>query len=993
MSNEVPLLRGASSQKELESDARHRQDKCMVCDATPEYEVLWAEGMARAWFCEKHLIEWVRKQGEECLKNGFSNLNCGIDAIKEVDGKEVGKLWKDNRNPNILNPILMRVRPKVNQKLLNKKKKKELEEESKAVRTKPIGLEDAEDLAPVNPSDNRDGKEITLEEVLPFFKSFYKAKPYVSLVGGLANNGKTKGDIDVFIRNNKEDVATEFRIYRMFPDELRNRIHILYPTDDNPGVYTNYIDLFDLKLEGRNVKHVELMSAIDERKGIKLFTFTKLLKPAHGRFKGELYSIDSLIELVDRKPEWYEKGIYVQKKFDGVHVRCDVQRNYESEYDVKIWTEEGNEITKRLPTLVAALGKASKGHAMALVGELEFWKDKTHQSRQKTTAIIHTKEVHPEEKRIVLNVFDMLFYNKEDIHKEPYTKRLALLKNRLRGLESIRVAQSSLVGNSKDLKTEVKKYAGLPGSEGAYLKRADFPYELDGKTMLNLKYKNTFSIDAEVQDVHEVKGGKSWNYRCSIKDVNGRDVAIGRTYNTGIKLEVGDIVKVEFVNLNKYFDTKQKKVWYNWWSPRVIMARADKKRPDNIDTADRLVKASRGEDKDRKTNIELDADEYMSPPDEDKTWLGMLHIHGRGKSVHGDLRFQVSKDWAIGWTLYIPKGLSKVPGSYTEFVELVKKEIMPVVKAKLDDPTQRFNCGKKKPEPAEWLDYKGMVDPGEIGATKNEPGFFYIADRFDVEFGAQKPHYHEYFCDGKLIKGRFCIRLLENKEEWKKTGEGLMTWMAVAAKDKTPYVISRRAVTKKWVPGFGHSALPKKMRTKVPEKYRYWRYKETSKQREVRDELVEELGKKLVKQDALGPAIYKVFRQTWKGPTVIREGASRTRYYFAICQDTKGSVKFALTTQNNPLENKELACVKFEHAAELCALKEKLTDVKPKTKLNETKDTPSKIELLETGRASILANTNFRRFRLKDGKLEGTWIAFQREEGSTIWTLKQANPE
>ena len=843
-----------------------------------------------------------------------------------------------------------------------------------------------EELAPVLPSGNKLGKEITLEEVLPFFKSFYKAKPYVSLVGGLANNGRTKGDIDVFIRSNVEDVATEFRIYRMFPEEYRRRIHILYPTEDNPGVYTNYIDLFDLKLEGRNMKHVELMSAIDERKGVTLFRFCKLLKPAHGRFKGELYSVDSLIELVDRKPDWYEKGIYVQKKFDGVHVRCDV-----SGKKVKIWTEEGNEITNKLPTLVAALGEASKGHKIALVGELEFWKDAKHQSRQGTTAIIHTKDTHPEEKNVRLNVFDILFYD-GDVHNEPYTKRLRYLE-KLLYTETVKIADWMLVKSSSRLRKSVKRYSSLPGSEGAYLKRADFMYELDGKTMLNLKYKNTFSIDAEVQDVHEVKGGKSWNYGCSIKDINGRDIYIGRTYNTGIKLKEGDIVKVEFVNLNKYFDTERKKVWYNWWSPRVIIAREDKKRPDNIDTADELVKASHGEDKNRRASIKLDADEYMTLPDEDKTWLGMLHIHGRGKSVHGDLRFQVSKDWAIGWTLYIPKGLSKVPESYTEFVGLVKKEVMPVVKAKLEDPTKRFNCGKKHPEPAEWLDYRGMVNPGEIGATKNEPGFFYIADRFNVEFGAQKSHYHEYFCDGTLFKGRFCVRLLENKKEWLKTGDGLMTWMAVATKDQRPYVISPRAVTKNWVPGFGHSALPKRIRSKVPEKYRYWNYKGEKKQCEIRDLLVEDLGKKLVGGDALGPAIYKVFRQTWKGPTVIREGPARTRYYFAICQETKGNVKFALATQNNPLENKELACIQYKEANALCALDKKVTEVAPGTKLNETKETPSKIEMLEHGSASILSNTNFRRFRLREGKLKGTWIAFQREEGSTIWTLKQASPE
>jgi hypothetical protein len=987
MSNEVQLLRGASSRKEIELDARHRHDKCMKCDATPEYEVLWAEGMGHAWFCKRHLKEWLKASVASCAKEGFSNKNCELNSIKKLDNKQASKKFGDNKNGNVLYSFLSKIpMPEVNKEA--KKEKEEAWHEQE-----PVGLRDAEELAPVNPSDKSEGEEITLERVLPYFKSFYKAKPYVSLVGGLANNGKTKGDIDIFIRNKTEDVATEFRIYRMFPEELRNRIHILYPTEDDLGVYTNYVDLFDLKLEGRNVKHVELMAAIDERKGIKLFTFSKLLKPEHGRYKGEIYTVENLIEILNLKPEWYEKGIYVQKKFDGVHVRCDVQRHYESGFNVRIWTEEGNEITDKLPTLRAALGTASKGHAMALVGELEFWKDKTHQSRQETTAIIHTKEVHPDEGKVVLNVFDMLFYNKEDLHREPYTKRLERLRKRLGPSESIQIAQTSLVGNANDLKKEVKRYAGLPGSEGAYLKRADFPYELDGKTQLNYKYKNTFSIDAEVQDVHVVKGGTSWNYGCSIKDTNGRDVAIGRTYNTGLKLKKGDIVKVEFVNLNKYFDIKQKKVWYNWWSPRVIPPKREKKYPDNTDTADRLVKASHGEDKDRRAKIGLDADEYMSPPDETRTWLGMLHIHGRGKSVHGDLRFEMSKSWAIGWTLYIPKGLSKVPGSYSEFVELVEKEIMPVVEAKLKDPTKRFNCSKKQPEPVEWLDYKGMVEPGGIGATKNEPGFFYIADRFDVEYGAQKPHYHEYFCNGKLISGRFCISLLENKKEWKRTDEGLMTWMAVAAKDKTPYVLSGRAMSKKWVPEFGHSALPQKMRTKVPEAYMYWKYRETSKQRAIRDELVRELGKKLMEQDAMGPAIYKVFRQTWKGPTVIREGPSTTRYYFAICQDTKGNAKFALATQNNPLENKELACVRYEHATELCELEAKVTDVKPGTKLNETKETPSKIELLERGKASILSRTNFRRFRLRDGKLEGTWIAFQREEGSTIWTLKLANPE
>jgi len=37
---------------------KKRRDQCMNCSAAPTVEVLWADGIARAWFCERHLEEW-----------------------------------------------------------------------------------------------------------------------------------------------------------------------------------------------------------------------------------------------------------------------------------------------------------------------------------------------------------------------------------------------------------------------------------------------------------------------------------------------------------------------------------------------------------------------------------------------------------------------------------------------------------------------------------------------------------------------------------------------------------------------------------------------------------------------------------------------------------------------------------------------------------------------------------------------------------------------
>jgi hypothetical protein len=243
------------------------------------------------------------------------------------------------------------------------------------------------------------------------------------------------------------------------------------------------------------------------------------------------------------------------------------------------------------------------------------------------------------------------------------------------------------------------------------------------------------------------------------------------------------------------------------------------------------------------------ANPYLIYPDESKKWKGMVHSHIRGKSVHLYFLLQISKDYMVSWTLYIPKGLSKDPETFAEAKALNEKEIMPIVRETMSNPLKKFNTGKKEPEPIEWATYEGTVKPGGVGATKHEHGHFIIIDSFDVQFGASKSYFHEYFCDGKIFNGRIVFRLLENKEEWKRTDEGVLTWFCFnALKSPTPYVISTRAVNKKWVPPYNNSALPRNIRSKIPERFQYWKIKDASRRREVRDELVNEIKKKLLKK-------------------------------------------------------------------------------------------------------------------------------------------------
>ena len=908
-------------------DAIYNKAKCMKCDKAPEYDILFADGNLRAWLCDDHCKELVKESSEK------------INAIRRIDNGRATSKFRENSNPNVLAEFI------------------------REARIIPTGIcsDNENDLAPVYPSGKEMGEKITLDEVLKHLKSFYRTKPYVSLIGGICNRGSTTGDLDVFIRSAHRDTATEFRIIRMFPKEYWHRFHFIYPSDQesHPGVFTNHMDIYDEKIEAIHSPEIVLMSAA---KKVELLKFTfPLIKPLTGRRKMEEYTIDNLISVVN--DYWdYSKKIASQRKLDGVHCRAD----HSKEGEVKIYTEEGNEITDKCPTIVSEFKEICKGHDVILTGELESWRGRTHEPRQLTAAIIHSKGIHEDEETLKLNIFDCLFYDL-DIHNEDYSVRLKSLV-KIKDSEHIVKAETKIVDNEKDLREAVKYFSSQEGSEGAYLKVFHgFPYLLTGETKENIKFKNCISWDVEIKRADKIKGANAWSYLCIIRDPEGNEVPVGKSYNTSIgrtetePLQEGDILKISFVNLNKYIDPETKKVWYNMWSPRPLLWREDKKTPDNTLTAEKLVVASTGSirgkpypkryedddngdhgcgkawevlfangmalqyfekeedadhfitsgkkdpswfdfnrkrhtwvkrklkvphhcwpvnkkpiewiasEKDSYNNIphspipsgaeltdgksEQDAiDPYLTYPDHDKTYKGMVHSHIRGRSVHLDMRLQISKDHMLGWTLYIPKGLSKDPETFAEAKALNEKEIMPIVRETMSDSTKKFNCGPKDElPPIEWGIYEGTVQPGDVGATKHEHGHFIIIDSFEVQFGAKKSYFHEYFCDGKIFNGRIIFRQLKNKKEWKRTDQGeVLTWFCFnALQTPTPYVLSTRAISKKWIPPYGASALPRNIRDKVPEKYRYWKKKDERIRLECRAELVEAIKKGLLKMDAI----------------------------------------------------------------------------------------------------------------------------------------------
>ena len=60
----------------------------MDCKKPPTKEVLWAEGMGHAWFCDACFNIWRAKHKDD------------INSIKAIKDGEAVKKFSDNHNPN-----------------------------------------------------------------------------------------------------------------------------------------------------------------------------------------------------------------------------------------------------------------------------------------------------------------------------------------------------------------------------------------------------------------------------------------------------------------------------------------------------------------------------------------------------------------------------------------------------------------------------------------------------------------------------------------------------------------------------------------------------------------------------------------------------------------------------------------------------------------------------------------------------------------------------
>jgi len=937
----------------------------------------------------------------------------------------------------------------------------------------PVELD--EKFAPVGSSGHVIGEEIVLEDVLKHFEDFRVSWPHVYLTGGIVNRGKTKGDIDILIKSIEKDpmnVPIMFRILRMLPPELANRVQFLFEDTTKshghvPGPYTNHIPLYGIQMQA-----LKPFKTVEMARGIVPMEFFTPLKPTIGYKAGFVFGWDALVEVVE--DDMYP--VVVQKKYDGARVQI-----HRKGKDVKIFSDDGHRIDHRMPTFVEEVQKSEWPEEFVIDAECEMWIRGKHQGREIVSGFLRKTDSlqKGEDSYLVPNVFDILYISgKGDLHDYSLDERMKHLDKLPIKQSTDRVPRTGEFNRTpsyvaQDAKTMVqfgKKVAELPGSEGAMVKSLKSRYELDGQTSEWVKYKRTVEFVVAAIEKLPTKTEGVFNYQMGIvptgmdiaesdiRMVGGKKYAyIGKTMNTVLDVALGTPLRVTAENLFVYKDKLR------LYLPVVIEEKVSDKIYDAKTTIEVAKEAGLLQEKEMQT----------SWPDESKTHRFVIQLHFRGKSVHHDFRTNINGELE-GWTIFSqPAGVvKKEPESISEAKKYEKS-----VNWKWPKSDVHAQAGQKARQPVDWLDVQGKFEPGTVGATREKAGFMLIVDKGEVEFGARKTWFYEYFLHGAKFSGRLIFRFIprvgmvaevqtddsdnhhhavhigkdgkgkttvaenhwhevENYEvkmannhthklPWSKLeGEEVGFWNSWMPEDQLPYVLTKSAVEENWIPPQGISALPKDIRDKIPERYKYWLSASREERIRIRNELVKAKDIKfkvkqkydskhflLEKDDKyyLGTttdcelaenstATWACFESVvavdlkkgsfvlqhhwWKGQVVIRAGPSVEHWDLFILPEGKMYV-----LNQNPLEGPSSASIRNPYSKEFW---KKGTNgpelIKPGEPGNPTKNTPAWTEIVDSGEVNILEDGNlFKRFNFSGKNLKGTYAMKREDADINLW--------
>jgi hypothetical protein len=332
-------------------------------------------------------------------------------------------------------------------------------------------------------------------------------------------------------------------------------------------------------------------------------------------------------EFFDPVPLWnnwaasrIEKGIVMQKKFDGM--RIQIHRKGD-----KVWFFTEDRQRDRADVFKKSaeeLVKHFKADNFIIDTEMVWYncegkdtKDKEDfcqpRPREEMIPWITSTKMKLDDEDIVFHVHDCMIYDGQDMTQKGYTERLAAVDKIIpSGTYHFKAVPGYEVHDKREFDRTLAKVRRIRGSEGAMLKQADSIYKLTGRTTDWAKIKNVKEIDVMVWEVipkKEFKTGQvipgQYMYDCVIsvpcgmkdkirengfKEWKGKCYyLIGRSYASAVKCSKGDILAVRPIRIAQF--EEKGRIYWTWMFPTVKARNPNKTEPDGLDVVKKLIAA------------------------------------------------------------------------------------------------------------------------------------------------------------------------------------------------------------------------------------------------------------------------------------------------------------------------------------------------------------------------------------------------------------------
>jgi len=509
--------------------------------------------------------------------------------------------------------------------------------------------------------------------------------------------------------------------------------------------------------------------------------------------------------------DWVEKRwpVDVEEKLNGFRVIAEKKDN-----KLAIWTEGRKNRTKQFAELREVLEQIPDDFILDM--SIGINKGTKPLPRIQLMTLMSDELELDEDEYIVAACFDLPYW-KTDKHLVPLEERRKLLEEffgkYLKGSRNFTLTHFRIAKNRMQLTKAFEDLSKLPQSEGVVIKALDSIWDTDGSAEDWSKIKLEAEIKVIVLDVHKTKAG-TYNYTVGVlagdssytntKEIGGETyVVLGKTFNTKLKANVGDIltVGVEEIIARDELD---------WLGPRVIDIDSDRSTPYYANQV--VALASRGNIL-QKAEVEGNIDYKVGD-----TGKGVLQLHVMGieekyidalkehakeifEARHDYLKLQKILKETIGeQACHLDLRLVREGDDYFEGGEIMVGNISGLTKLrKLLEDKAKLRFGWKTPHvedptaetirgPVSWMDVGKdrveIIEPGEVGAFANTYSIMIALDYFDFEMIQSDKH-------AKKIKLTGCKVLTD----------GVYLFAYVPVKEGRVWMISKLDI-EKYVPIF-----------------------------------------------------------------------------------------------------------------------------------------------------------------------------------------------